>query len=145
NFIQWSLPSIPSTSKPANNAELTRNQLDDLKKKLLPIQQIVISLRPKKKYNLIEYIPDFDVYDDEVNTMSVDEHFPSTTVIDTYDNNLQESLSERLYKEIDEKIIDQSYVVTETKSSNRGQSGTCNLSFDLIISLFLFTTAIAIV
>ena len=84
---------------------MTRNQLDDLKKKLLPIQQIIVSLQPKKKYNLIEYIPDFDVYDDEVNTMSVDEHFPSSTVIDTFDNDLRGSLSERLYKEIDEPII----------------------------------------
>lgn len=84
-----------------NNAELTRNQLDDLKRKIHPIQQMIESLRPKKKHTLLEYLPDFDQYDDRGNTLSDNDEISPPVVIDSYDNDVQGSLSERLYKEID--------------------------------------------
>ncbi|UJR14879.1 hypothetical protein I4U23_001863 [Adineta vaga] len=139
NFIQWSLPSIPFVSKSTNHAELTRNQLDDLKKKMIPVQQMIVSLRPKKKYNLIEYIPNFDLYDDELNTMNINDHLPSSTVIDTYDNDIHGSLSERLYKEIDEQTTRRSYMTlrqdSKQKVMNHGQTLSNNIALYLIISI----------
>lgn len=78
---------------------MTRNQIDDLRKKMTPIQQMILSLKPKKKYPLIGYIPDFEAYDDEDNINQDD--IQSSSFIDTYDNAIQGSLSERLYREID--------------------------------------------
>jgi hypothetical protein len=101
-LIQWPLPSIPQSTLNINDAELTRNQLDELKKKMTPIQQMIISLRPKKKYSLVEYIPDFESYNDDFNTND-DVSIQSSAFIETYDDDIQGSLSERLYKEIDEQ------------------------------------------
>ena len=91
--------SIPEAIVNKNNAELTRNQLDDLKKKLTPVQQIILSLRPKKKYSLIEYIPDFEAYDQDANINN--DQIPSPFASETYDNEMEDSLSDRLYKELD--------------------------------------------
>jgi len=60
---------------------------------------MIVSLRPKKKYPLIEYIPDFESYNDDANIHDGDTD--SAAFIETYDNNIQGSLSERLYEEID--------------------------------------------
>jgi hypothetical protein len=66
---------------------------------MTPIQQMIISLRPKKKYSLIDYIPNFESYNDDVNINDGDT--PSSAFIETYDSDIQGSLSERLYEEID--------------------------------------------
>ncbi len=60
---------------------------------------MIVSLRPKKKYPLIEYIPDFESYNDDANIHDGDTD--SAAFIETYDNDIQGSLSERLYEEID--------------------------------------------
>lgn len=98
-FIHRQHSRISDTTLNKNNAELTRNQLDDLKKKLIPVQQIILSLKPKKKYSLIEYIPDFGAYDEDLD-MNNDQISPPL-VPETYDNEMQDSLSDRLYKELD--------------------------------------------
>jgi len=66
---------------------------------MAPIQQMIISLRPKKKNPLMEYIPDFDSYNDDININ--DDDIQSSSFIESYDNAIQGSLSERLYREID--------------------------------------------
>lgn len=98
-FIHRQHSSIPETTFHKNNAELTRNQLDDLKKKLTPVQQIILSLKPKKKYSLIEYIPDFGAYDQDMDLNN--DQMPAPLAPETYDNEMQDSLSDRLYKELD--------------------------------------------
>jgi hypothetical protein len=84
-----------------NDGESVRNQLDDLKKKIRPIQQMIISLQPKKKYALIEYIPDFEAYDQIVNPSPDDDELHTASLGDALDSDNPDSLSERLYKEID--------------------------------------------
>jgi hypothetical protein len=103
NVIRWPLSSIPQSLSNVNDADLTRNQLDELKKKMTPIQQMILSLHPKKKYALIEYIPDFEAYDSDTNAN--DAHLPSSSVIDAYDDGIQGSLSERLYNEMDRQTM----------------------------------------
>jgi hypothetical protein len=83
------------------NDEATQNQINELKKKLEPIQQMIISLRPKKKYSMKDYIPNFD-YDNDVNTNDDDNQSPLQT-IDTYENDNQEPFSDRLYKQLDDE------------------------------------------
>jgi hypothetical protein len=90
------------------NTELTRNQLDELKKKITPVQQMIVSLRPKKKFSLIEYIPDFESYDNDLNTNDNDPQSASAYV-ETYENENQGSLSERLYNEIDGRTSTRTY------------------------------------
>lgn len=102
-FIHRQYSSIPQATLNKNNAELTRNQLDDLKKKLTPVQQIILSLRPKEKYSLIGYIPDFEAYDQDINTNN--DQISSPFASETYDNEMEDSLSDRLYKELDGSTI----------------------------------------
>jgi hypothetical protein len=64
------------------------------------IQQIIISLQPKKKYSLIEYIPDFESYNDDGN-VNDNNDIQSSAFIEAYDNDIQGSLSEQLYQAID--------------------------------------------
>lgn len=97
SLIQWPLPSVSPAPLNIDNEQLARYQLDDLKKKLIPIQQMITSLQPKKQISLVQYIPDFESYNDDINDNDVE----SQTFVETYDINSQESLSERLYKEID--------------------------------------------
>ena len=104
NLSQWPLPP-PASPRPFEatlNAELIRNQLNELKKKINPVQQMIISLRPKKKLPLVIFIPEFDSYDTETN-VNDHEHQHSTMIsdIDSDDHDPQGSLSERLYNEID--------------------------------------------
>ena len=104
NFIQWPLPSLLATSSLSssnpNDVELTRNQLDDLKKKMTPIQEIILSLQPKKKYPLIGYLPDFESYDNDLSDSEAN-NLPSLPLVDMDDHEVPGSLSERLYKELD--------------------------------------------
>jgi len=67
---------------------------------MAPIQQMIISLQPKKKVALISYIPNFDEYEHDDNANDNDTQLPISS-IEIYDNGEQESLSERLYNEID--------------------------------------------
>lgn len=71
---------------------------------------MIISLQPKKKYQLLEFVPDFESYNDDDDNSNED-NIQSSSFIDTYDNMIQGSLSERLYREIDgqtTRIIDDS-------------------------------------
>lgn len=98
------------------NAELIRNQLNELKKKINPVQQMIISLRPKKKLPLVIYIPEFDSYDTETNPNDHEhQHSSMISDIESYDNDPQGSLSERLYNEFDGQITTR----RTTKSSEK--------------------------
>ena len=70
---------------------------------MTPIQQMILSLHPKKKYALIEYIPDFEAYDSD--TSGNDAHVPASSAVDAYDDGIQGSLSERLYNEMDQQTM----------------------------------------
>ncbi len=61
---------------------------------------MIISLQPKKKVALIGYIPDFADYEHDDNANDNETQLPISS-IETYDNDEQESLSQRLYNEID--------------------------------------------
>ncbi len=102
DFTQWPLPSLESSSPITSNrnVELARNQVEELKKKMAPIQQMIISLQPKKKVGLIGYIPNFDDYEHDDNANDNDTQLAISS-IETYENVEQESLSQRLYNEID--------------------------------------------
>ena len=104
SFIQWPLPSIPQSTPNTHNAELIRNQLDELKKKMTPIRQIVASLQAQQKYSLLQYIPNFDSYnyDNSIDDDDDDDDADLSAFAETYgDDDFQESFSERLYKEMD--------------------------------------------
>ena len=102
-MIQWSIPSDRPSSVHLDS-ELTRNQLDDLKKKMAFIEQMILSLQPKKKYVLMEYIPDFESYDNDFDIHDSHENQRQLSAsIDIEENEHQGSLSEQLYKEIDQQ------------------------------------------
>lgn len=90
---------MPKPTLNMNYIELTRNQLDELRKKLIPIQQMITSLEPKEKIALIEYLPNFESYNDDININDDDTDF--SALIDTIDGDNIESLSEQIYKQID--------------------------------------------
>ncbi len=104
-MIQLQIPSIPQSTLNINQAESIRNQLDELEKKMTTIQQMIQSLRPKQKYPLFEKIPDFESYNDNVNLNDDedddDDDVQSPSFVETYDNAIQGSLSEHIYREID--------------------------------------------
>ncbi|CAF1103955.1 unnamed protein product [Adineta steineri] len=140
NLFQWPLESIPQSTINTNNIELTRNQLDDLKKKMIPIQQMIISLRPKEKNPLlIEHLPDFGSYDDDVDDGNImnDIDTQSSLFIETYDNDLQESLSERIYKEIDEQTTDRSRIPARKSSKQTNKSQSIIYSIQLYLIIFI--------
>jgi hypothetical protein len=105
HLVQWPLPTVITLPINLSDTERTRNQLNELNKKMLPIQQMILSLQPKKKYALIEYIPDFESYDNDVHVHAenLDDDVRSSLQFDVDDSDSQESLSERLYKEMDEQ------------------------------------------
>ncbi|CAF1209765.1 unnamed protein product [Rotaria sordida] len=135
HFIQWPLPPVSEFTLNTHDAELTRNQLDELKKKLKPIQQIIKFLQPKKKYSLIQYIPDFESYNDDVNIIDYDTEL--LPFIETDDTDIHGSLSEQLYNEIDGQTTRRSIVTTskyvEKKKINNGKLITYSLPLYLII------------
>ncbi|CAF2076559.1 unnamed protein product [Rotaria magnacalcarata] len=137
NLVQWPLPSIAKPILNVNNAELTRNQLDELKKKMIPIQQMTASLQPKKKIALIEYIPDFESYNDDISITDYDTDFSS--LIESDDVDIQGSLSERLYSEIDGQTTRRSKVTTTNKSSQQKTSSKAvSIAYSLPIYLTIF-------
>ena len=76
---------------------------------MMPIQQIIISLRPKKKHSLIEYLPNFESYNDDVNIADYDTQ--ASAFIEPYDIDFQGSLSEQLYRAIDGQTTRMYFVV----------------------------------
>ncbi|CAF3401563.1 unnamed protein product [Rotaria socialis] len=137
NLIQWPLPSISKPILNVNNAELTRNQLDELKKKMIPIQQMTTSLQPKKKIALIEYIPDFESYNDDISITDYDTDF--STSLESDDADIQGSLSERLYSEIDGLTTRRSKVTTTKKNSQQKTSSKAvSIAYSLPIYLTIF-------
>ncbi len=104
DFSQWPLPTIESDSNTILNSyiESTENQINDLKKKLEPIQQIILSFRPKKKFSDDFYVPNFDYDDDDDDDDDINDNNDEIISTDeTYENNNQGSLSEKLYEEFD--------------------------------------------
>lgn len=101
---QWPTSSIESNSPIISNLndESTKNQIDDLKRKMDPIERIVLSLRPQNKTSFWDYLPDL-AYDSDTDTNDdYDSPFLSTTT-EIYENENEESLSDKLFKEFDEK------------------------------------------
>ncbi|CAF4760313.1 unnamed protein product, partial [Rotaria socialis] len=125
DLIQWPLPTLDSSLQITSNlvVESTRNQLDELKKKLTPVQQIIVSLRPKKKMSLYEYLPDFEVDGDVVDSSNEGDIQPPS-LPEIYETEHQESLSEKLYNEIDAQT-------TRMYSLNRSYQGIRRLHFEL--------------
>jgi hypothetical protein len=116
--------------------ESTQNQIDDLEKKMTPIQQMIISLRPRKKFSLMDYLPDFD-YDNEINLNDNDNQF-SSAGIETYENDNQESFSDKLFKQFDEEEPKKSTTdYPEEKDTNHSQSMTYNITSYLIVFVIL--------
>jgi hypothetical protein len=102
DFTQWPLPAVPLSFQVTSDLyeEFTRNQLEDLKRKITPVQQMIISLQPKKKYSYGHLLPSFEYDEDETNIKDNDiQSSPLLIEIDEHDN--QGSLSERIYEEID--------------------------------------------
>jgi hypothetical protein len=63
---------------------------------------MIISLQPKKKLSLKDYLPNFD-YDHDDDRSNNNDNEVSLPIGDTYENDNQESLSEKLYQEFDGK------------------------------------------
>ena len=102
NLTQWPLPPVRPASESTSilNNEQTRDQLNELQKKITPVKDVIISLRPRKKFSLFEKIPDFEFYDNDENATDHGDQSPSTFV-ESDDNDFQEPLSRRLYNEFD--------------------------------------------
>lgn len=94
-------------------------------KKYSFIEQIILSLQPKKKYVLIEYLPNFDSYDNE-NEANPTNHEQLLTIDDEQTFDHDGSLSEQLYKEIEQQ--------TTTKTLPNGST-----TISLNILLFILT------
>lgn len=60
---------------------------------------MIISLRPRKKFVLMDYLPDFD-YDSDVSSNENDSPSPMA-LLEPDESDESGSLSERLYKEFD--------------------------------------------
>ena len=102
NLTQWPLPPVrPALESPVSlNSEQTRDQLNELEKKITPVQNVIISLRPRQIYSLFEHIPDFDFHDEDSNI--TDHNGQSTSIdADSDDNDPKERLSNRIYDKID--------------------------------------------
>jgi hypothetical protein len=83
--------------------EPTQNQLNELKKKLEPIQEMIVSLRPKNKLSLKDYfkLPEFEYNDDNDDHSNNNDNEVVPSIGDTYEIDNQEPLSEKLYREFD--------------------------------------------
>lgn len=116
HFIQWQFSTMPEIRLNPDHAEQTRNQIDDLKTKMSHIQQIILSFRPKKKISFGEFIPDFDVYTDdiEIDNDVDDQQFLSVIEID--DSPYQGSLSDRIYRELDGQTTGKPIATTQGKN-----------------------------
>lgn len=99
DLSQWPIGEIFSNSSDQRN-ELTLNQIDDLKRKLSSVQDIIVSMRPRKKYSLYELMPRFESYENDVNSNET-EFQPSASYFDSEQNEEQESFSEQIYKQIE--------------------------------------------
>ncbi|CAF5087184.1 unnamed protein product [Rotaria magnacalcarata] len=88
-----------------------------------PVQQIIVSLRPKKKTSFYEYLPDFEVDGDAVDSNNEDDMQPPS-LPEIYESDHQESLSEKLYNEIDAQT-------TRMYSLNRYYQGIRRLHCEL--------------
>lgn len=99
--MQW---PIFSTVSDWSDAELTRYQIEDLKLKLSPIREIVDSFEPKKKISFFEHLPDFGVFDNEADSADENsQNYLPNFFQEQKDFLNGESLSERIYKEFDQK------------------------------------------
>ncbi|CAF3419703.1 unnamed protein product [Rotaria socialis] len=140
DLIQWPLPTLDSSLQITSNlvVESTRNQLDELKKKLTPVQQIIVSLRPKKKMSLYEYLPDFEVDGDVVDSSNEGDIQPPS-LPEIYETEHQESLSEKLYNEIDaqttRRLLIQTTDYIKENGNNRSQLMTYNITLHLLVFL----------
>lgn len=89
--------------------ESTKNQLNELKKKLQPIQQIILSFRPRQKPSFGYYIPDFGDEEDVQTNDSDDDGGGGGGGVkpnaETYDTDGQQPLSDKLYQIFDQSSI----------------------------------------
>ena len=104
DFSQWPLPSHELDTPVVSDIyiEPTKNQLNELKKKLQPIQQIILSFRPRQK-PIGYYIPDFDEEEDVQINDSDEQEIKSIAEVD--DTNSAQLLSDKLYQIFDQSII----------------------------------------
>ena len=104
DFSQWPLPILESDVQPAPDIhiESTKNQLDELTKKLQLIQQIIHSFRPRQKPSFVYYIPDFGDEEDVDIDDADDNEIKSTAEVEDIDG--QQSLSDKLYQIFDQSI-----------------------------------------
>lgn len=129
DFSQWPLPSLDSDAhlSPDMHMESTKNQLNELTKKLQPIQQIILSFRPRQKPSFVYYIPDFG--DDDEEDVDIDEaddnEIKSMAEVEDIDG--QESLSDKLYQ-----IFDQSNILFISRK--RRKTNPLFLSLDQVSS-----------
>lgn len=100
--MQWQLPPVDSTSETLLNQTLasTVNQLNELNKKMTPIHNMIVSLRPRKKFSVLDYVDDLQISNEEDSPDQIDSDTPlsSNEIIDSSN---QGSLSETLYNEFD--------------------------------------------
>ncbi|CAF3803762.1 unnamed protein product [Adineta steineri] len=138
DFSQWPLPiSELQTQITSNiNNESTQNQLADLKKRMIPIQDIIMSLKPKRKYGLMDYVPEFE-YDDNTDIDDNDTESRSPS-IETYENDEDEPLSEQIYKAIDEQISHQTTEIPDDQNINHSSL----LTYKIELYLFVFVIMI---
>ena len=127
--LWFSSTTFPIVESPIN-LRPTRDQLDDLRKKFSFIEQILLSLQPKKKYVLIEYLPDFDSYDNGHDENQLNEQIPTTDDDQTID--FDGSLSEKLYKEIDEQTTTTKTTKTTKTTTITSRSTSMSLNFLLL-------------
>lgn len=104
DFSQWPLPILESDAQPIPDIhiESTKNQLDELTKQLQPIQQIILSFRPRQKPSFVYYIPDFGDNEDVDIDDADDNEIKSTAAVEDIEG--QQLLSDKLYQIFDQSI-----------------------------------------
>ncbi|CAF1301691.1 unnamed protein product [Rotaria magnacalcarata] len=98
---------------------------------MTPIQQMITSLQPKQKRSLIEYIPDFESYNDDINIHDYDTELSPS--LETYDVDIQGSLSEQLYNKLDQPTTRRPKVTT---NKTLEQSLIFSIQFSIISHRF---------
>ncbi|UJR31829.1 hypothetical protein I4U23_019306 [Adineta vaga] len=145
NFTQWPLPFFESNAEIRSNLNIdsTRDQLNDLEKKLLPIRQMIISLRPKEKPPLVFYVPYFN----ESDYFETNDHpNPSILYEETYENDIKEEpLSERLYNEFDQQNTTRSKIqISLEPNANHSRLITHNIISYLFVFVLLIIHRISL-
>jgi len=86
SFFCRSFPSAPSTISIDSTYDSIRNQIDDLERKLVPVQDIIESLRPKERFSIHDELP---VLDYDIDTQTDENYFDDDN---NYDDAVEVSL-----------------------------------------------------